>query len=187
MANLQTQNKSRKSDLVEMLLAAGVGQYNYPMAIQFMNFLPQTCDPYAAGVILIVQGMQNMLNKRGAKLAVDGVLGQSTVNALIRFSGPRWYDKSWSQLYGDIMSGEYAGPVRQDRSEPRAELAGFASELVSSVSPSTVTPAATPPSALKLPASGRFAAVLASPITWTAAGVFVWWKFLRKSSNRRSR
>jgi hypothetical protein len=94
-----------QADLREMMLAAGIGNYNAAMGIQFMNFLPTTTDPYAQGTILIVRGLQRLLNKRGAGLAVDGGMGKATVRALVKYAGPRWYDKSWSQLYGDIMDG----------------------------------------------------------------------------------
>src|SRR4051812_47823828 len=81
-----------RMDLRDMLLAAGVGSFVALNAIQFMNFLPGTCEPYAQGVQEIVRGLQRMLNAAGAKLEVDGGLGKDTVTALKVFAGPLWYE-----------------------------------------------------------------------------------------------
>jgi hypothetical protein len=93
-------------DLRDLLLLGGAGQYAVDMSIPYMNFLPMTCEPYAQGVMQIVRGLQRLLNKRGANLTVDGGMGSSTLRELVKYAGPRWYDKSWSQLYLDVISGE---------------------------------------------------------------------------------
>ncbi len=91
-------------DLRDMLLNAGVGQFVVLNAIQFMNFLPGTCEPYAQGVQEIVKGLQRLLVRNGAAIGVDGGLGGRTVEAHKVYAGPLWYEKSWSQLYLDVMS-----------------------------------------------------------------------------------
>ena len=101
---------SRHSDLRTMLIDAGAGQYIAQMSVPYMFFAPSACDPYAQGVIQIVQGLQRMLNAHGAPhqgvpLVVDGALGHETAEELIMFAGPRWYDKNWAQLYADVRSG----------------------------------------------------------------------------------
>jgi hypothetical protein len=53
----------------------------------------------------IVKGLQRLLNKRGARLVVDGGLGKTTVDAMTPFTGPMWKQKSWSQIYQDVMDG----------------------------------------------------------------------------------
>lgn len=103
MANLR--QLPRTPDLRDMLLAAGVGQYNAVLSIPYMMMLPRTCDPYAQGVMQIVEGLQRLLIKRGARLEVDGGMGEATIRALVPYAGPRWYDKSWMQLYGDVLHG----------------------------------------------------------------------------------
>ncbi len=103
-------------DLRDMLLAGGAGQFMADLSICFMNFLPGTCDPYAQGVIQIVSGLQRLLNKHGARLEVDGGMGMRTLAALKVFAGPRWYEKSWAQLYADVLEGgPWQGFHRFDR------------------------------------------------------------------------
>jgi hypothetical protein len=98
-------NKGGNTDLRALLLKAGVGDTNASMGIQFMNFLPTTTDPYAPGTIEIVKGLQRLLVQRGARIEVDGGLGENTVKAILPYAGPRWHDKSWSQIYGDVIDG----------------------------------------------------------------------------------
>ena len=118
MPRVYDRNNNPTGDLRDMLLAAGVGQYTASMAIQFMNFLPTTTDPYAAGTIELVKGLQRLLNQRGAKLAVDGGLGEKTAQAFVKYAGPRWMDKSWAQIYGDVLRGEtWEGFDRRDRGD----------------------------------------------------------------------
>lgn len=109
-------------DLRDMLLSAGVGQYNAILSIPYMNFLPSTTDPYAQGVIQLAQSLQRLLNMRGAGLVVDGGLGPDTVSAVMRFSGPLWYDRSWAQLMGDVMTGRpWKGWIRNGRVDDPTE------------------------------------------------------------------
>lgn len=92
----------------EMLLAAGIGEYNAVLSIPYMYFLPRTCDPYAQGVQQIVQGLQNLLAYRGLQVPQDGFMGSSTMAATERFAGRMWRDKTWLQLYGDVIRGRLA-------------------------------------------------------------------------------
>lgn len=106
-----------KLDLRDLLLLGGAGQYTALMSINYMNYLPGTCEPYAQGVIQIVKGLQRLLNARGAALQVDGGMGDATQKALQKFAGPRWYEKSWAQLYLDVIQGDrWKGVSRPDRS-----------------------------------------------------------------------
>jgi lysozyme family protein len=100
------------------------------MSVPYMNMLPSTTDPYAQGVIQIVKGLQRQLNKRGARLEVDGGMGGRTVAALSKFAGPRWYDKSWAQLMGDVESGgAWQGWDRQNRAANPEGVDGFEEDL----------------------------------------------------------
>jgi len=115
------------NDLRSMLTEAKIGQYQAAMAIQYMNFLPETCDLYAQGVILIIHGLQNLLNDRGASLEADGDFNVETMGALEHFAGPNWHSKSWTQLYGDVIAGKpYGGKFRKARG---VALAGPQQEL----------------------------------------------------------
>lgn len=93
-----------------MLLAAGVGDFNATLSIPYMYFLPTTCDPYQQGVIQIVEGLQNLLNARGARLEISGWMDQHTMDALASWAGPQWKLKTWVQLYGDVLSGQRPAP-----------------------------------------------------------------------------
>lgn len=106
-------------DVRDLLLRAGVGQFVAEMSVRYMFFLPLTTDTRAQGVRQIVEGLQRLLNEHGARLVVDGGLGRETIDALQIFSGPRWAERSWSQLYTDVLSGRrWPGFVRRDRSMP---------------------------------------------------------------------
>ena len=147
------QRSLARPDLREMLLASGAGSFVAEMSIPYMNFLPTTTDPYAQGVIQIVKGLQRLLVRRGAQLDVDGGMGTKTVTALKVYAGPRWYEKSWAQLYADVMAGErWGGYVRLDRGMPPAELGGFVGD------------------------------VMASPLPWIGAGALVYWWFKRRKA-----
>lgn len=111
---------SQPSDLPAMLAEAKIGPFVQGMAIQYMHFLPETCDLYAQGVITIIEGLQRLLNDRGAHLEVDGNFTPETMRALEYFAGPNWHSKSWAQLYGDVIAGQpypglYRKPGRADQ------------------------------------------------------------------------
>ena len=165
MAKMTGMHKRRlgpRSDTRDLLLIAGVGQYVATLSAPYMFFLPRTSDPYAQGVIQIVQGLQRLLNEHGARLVVDGGMGKRTIAALGRFAGPRWYDKNWAQLYGDVISGEeWGGHIRKGR-VPEEPLADY---------DYTVAPAALE--------GGVVGDLLASPVPWMAAAAFAWWKWFR--------
>lgn len=117
-------------DLRDMLLSAGVGQYNAILSIPYMNFLPSTTDPYAQGVIQLAQALQRLLNMRGAQIDVDGGLGQETVAALMQYSGPLWYDRSWAQIMGDVMTGKpWPGWIRNSRVDDPAGRGGLGDDV----------------------------------------------------------
>jgi hypothetical protein len=166
--------RNHQFDLRDMLLTAGVGQFNAVMSIPYMNMLPATTDPYAQGVMQIVRGLQRLLNKRGAKVIEDGGMGPKTVLGVALYAGPRWQDKSWAQLYGDVIAGEkWPGWKRHGRSPTnenmtglsgdrwdysRAEIAGLSGDPISDL--------------------------LSNPLVLAAGGFFVWWKFFRKPSRK---
>lgn len=142
-------------DLRQMLIDGGAGQFTADMSIPYMNFLPRTCDPYAQGVQQIVSGLQRLLNKKGAQLEVDGGMGQDTLAELLVYAGPRWYDKSWAQLYDDVIRGKkwpgWRRSVRVvDNTPPQAALSGALTDLVT------------------------------NPIVLIGGGLFAWWKWGRK-------
>lgn len=106
MATFLKHSNARADDVRDLLLRAGVGQYNATMALPYVWFTPTTCDPYAQGVMLLVQGLQNILNSKGAKLEVDGGLGVDTALWIRRYSGSNWRNKTWTQLYSDVLAGK---------------------------------------------------------------------------------
>lgn len=129
-------NKGGNTDLRAMLLKAGVGDTNASMGIQFMNFLPTTTDPYAAGTIEIVKGLQRLLVQRGARIAVDGGLGENTVKAILPYAGPRWHDKSWSQIYSDVIDGRlWQSWDRESRAEQKNALNYYRRNVQPNTSP----------------------------------------------------
>lgn len=155
-----TAHSASLENVREMLLEAGVGQSIATMAGQYMFFLPRTSDPYAQGVIAIVQGLQRLLNKRGASLAVDGGLGPKTVKALRRYAGPLWVDKTWAQLYGDVLLGKpWRGFERLGRRQ-RAKLGELESETALGTS--------------------FVGDLFSSPLPLIAAAAGAWWYFSKK-------
>lgn len=151
-------------DLRDMLLDAGIGQYNAIMSIPYMNFLPRTTDPYAQGVIQIVQGLQRMLNWRGSGLDVDGRMGDSTIAELLVYAGPRWYDKSWAQLYADVRLGYPWKNWPQSRQLESKTPAGPQQPM------------------------GDIADVLSSPLVWVAGFVaYLWYSGNKQNKEHRDR
>jgi len=156
MANLKQLH--RQSDLRDMLLSAGVGEYNVVLSIPYMMMLPRTCDPYAQGVMQIVSGLQRLLIKRGARLAVDGGMGDATVRALLPYSGPRWYDKNWTQLYGDVLAGmKWKGVERVTRAD---ELDWSMGDYGADYRTQEL--------------GGLFGDIAASPLPWIAGAAALW-------------
>ena len=150
-----------QSDTRDLLLAAGIGQYLATMSLPYMFFLPRTSDPYAQGVMQIVTGLQRLLNKKGAHLDLDGGLGEETIAGIMKYSGPNWYDKSWAQIYGDVLFGKvWKGYGRKDRA-PKEPLSDYNLSSPADLGSSFVGD------------------VVASPLPWIAAGAFVWWKWFR--------
>jgi hypothetical protein len=158
-----TKYQGRSEDVRELLLSAGIGQFQAPMAIQYMFQIPRTSDPYAQGVILIVQGLQQLLNRRGARLELDGGLGAKTVRVLRRFAGPSWSDKTWTQLYGDVIAGKpwHKGLVNRGGGIYEQPMAGW----------DYTTPD---------PLSGLVGDLMASPLPWIGVGALIWYKWFRK-------
>ena len=147
MARMQSRVAVTKQETIrEMLLAAGVGEFNATLSIPYMFFLPRTCDPYAQGVMQIVQGLQNLCNQRGAQLAIDGWMGQDTQRAVARYAGKNWRDKTWVQLYGDVLNG-------------RARAAGARAPAPREVAESGL--------------GGIVSDITTSPLAWIAAGAAV--------------
>jgi hypothetical protein len=171
--------RNHQLDLRDMLLVAGVGQFNAIMSIPYMNMLPSTTDPYAQGVMQIVRGLQRLLNKRGAKLIEDSGMGEKTVRAMMIYAGPRWPDKSWAQLYGDVISGQkWAGWDRHGRSPTNLNI----------VMPSPKAPKSIGEWDYTRPGLGAdpIGGLLSNPLVLAAGGFFVWWKFFRKKKSAHS-
>ncbi|MBT8452993.1 MAG: hypothetical protein KJO40_13575 [Deltaproteobacteria bacterium] len=158
-----TKHMGRAEDVREMLLTAGVGQFNVTMSIPYMFELPRTSDPYAQGIMQIVQGLQQLLNRRGARLDVDGGLGARTVKALRTFAGPKWYDKTWTQLYADVIAGK-----KWTHFERMGRGGGY------------VQPMADYDYTRPDPLSGLVGDLMASPLPWIGVGALVWYKYFRK-------
>ncbi len=114
--------RGRIPDLRSMLEQLGVGAPLIGMAIENAFMLPRTTDPYSAGMIITVKGIQRGLNRLGFDLGVDGGLGEQTSAALEIVSGPNWYDKSWVQLMGDVLSAEPLPPRPQRLATPGTAL-----------------------------------------------------------------
>lgn len=161
-------------DLRDMLLGAGIGQFNAILSIPYMNMLPGTTDPYAQGVMQLVRGLQRMLNQRGARLLEDGGMGEKTVQALAFYAGPRWQDKSWAQLYVDVRTGvKWAGWNRHGRSPTNRNVV-------------VRSPTAGWDYTKNDPLGNALGDMLMHPVVLAAGGFFVWWKFFRKPARATS-
>ena len=148
--------RGRTPDIRSMLEQLGVGSPLIEIAIEMAFFLPRTTDPYSAGMIILVKAVQRGLNKLGFDLDVDGGLGERTVAAITAVSGPRWYDKSWVQIMGDVLSEK---PLPRGR----AAIPVGADDLGQSPSPG----------------------LLSGPVPWLVGGAAaVYWLFFRKKGRR---
>jgi len=125
VASLNRMVGGRKDNLREMLLAAGIGEYNAILSLPYMYFMPRTCDPYMQGVMQLVEGLQNLLRGRGARITMNGTLGADTAAAVARFSGPGWRDKTWMQIYGDVLRGRVLDPPAMPEPEPVEATSGI--------------------------------------------------------------
>ncbi len=160
MAQLNKTIRSRRSNVREMLIAAGVGQFNVTMSLPYVWFMPRTCDPYAQGIMQLVQALQNVINARGGNLEISGWLDGPTQRELARYAGPSWGDKTWVQLLGDVMNAP-------ERKAPAA-TAALPSDLPSSAVGDLVGD------------------VLYSPVALAATGALVY-LMLRKRTAARKR
>lgn len=127
----------RQDSIRSMLSAAGVGDFNATMSIPYMYFLPRSCDPNVQGVMQLVEGLQNLLNAKGAHLTVNGWMGAETAAAVRRFGGATWRDKTWLQLYGDVMRGRVARgqtqvPAAQSQPVAASTMGGLVDDLTMS-------------------------------------------------------
>ena len=93
----------------EMLLALGLKDFGATLAMPMMYFLPRTTQPMADSTIVIVQGVQRGLNRLGWKVPIDGMMDERTKEGLRRVSGDMWSDKSWVQIYGDLLQAQQSG------------------------------------------------------------------------------
>jgi hypothetical protein len=139
-------------DLRDMLLRAGVGQATATLSIPYMMFMAGTTEPYAQGVQQLIKGLQRLLNEQGAHLHVDGGLGKDTVGELVKWAGPLWYQKTWMQLYQDVLSGRpWSGWKRESRIPGNIPMEGF----------------------------DPFMDLITNPLVIVGAAAFAWWKWGR--------
>jgi hypothetical protein len=161
MASLNRMVLGGKENIREMLLAAGIGEYSAILSLPYVYFMPRTCDPHAQGVMQLVEGLQNLMRARKQGVPLDGYLGQSTAKALERFSGPNWRDKTWFQIYGDVIRGQRA-PGYQVGMQP-----------IPSDIPDRAADAQVPTGGLTDAVSG----VAGNPLAWLAAGAGLFYYF----------
>ena len=154
MAQLNKQFHTHRSNAREMLIALGVGQFNVTMSLPYVWFMPRSCDPYAQGVMQLVQALQHGCNARGYNLELTGWMDAPTQRALHKISGPSWQDKTWLQLVGDVLSA------------PRPRLPGA---LVPDYAPTS-----------SLGSLGDLTDVFYSPVALVAAGAAAWFLFGHK-------
>lgn len=91
--------KKGDNDARAMLLALGVGNYNATIMIQYMFLSPSTTDPAMPSIILMTRHLQAGLRAAGARVPLDGVIGDATAKALIRLAGPEWNHVTWYGLF----------------------------------------------------------------------------------------
>lgn len=99
----------KQSNIREMLKALGSKDFGATLAMPMMFMLPRTTQPMADSTIVIVQGVQRGLNRLGWNVPVDGMMDERTKEGLRRVSGNGWDDKSWVQIYGDLIAAKKAG------------------------------------------------------------------------------
>lgn len=149
----------RIPDVRTMLERLGTRDGVAVLAIQYAFLLPRTCDPYAAGVQEIVKALQRGLRDKGYHLVVDGGMGPETVAAIQRVSGPRWYDKNWVQLMGNVLYAPHAPPPKVARRARRPVAQGD---------------------------FGVVGTIANSPLALASIGAGIWYFFLGGKSSLRS-
>lgn len=155
-SEMSVANGKRIPDVGTMLEQLGTKTSLAPMAIQFAFFLPRTCDPYAAGTQELVKACQRGLAKKGYYTGpIDGGMGIDTAKAVQCVAGPRWYDKNWVQIMGNILYAPVAPP-------PRVRTQRIA--------------VATPTGSI----GSAVGSILDNPLGLVGVGVGVWYFFLRK-------
>lgn len=90
-------------DVVDMTMRMGLGRVVGTMVIPYMWKSPRVSDPYSPSVIEIVRALQHGLARLGYRTRGDGYVGKPTVAAMVEIAGPGWKDKSWVELYADVL------------------------------------------------------------------------------------
>lgn len=79
------------------------------LAVPFMWVTPGGSDPFSPTVIMIVNAAQARMRELGYKVTGHGFAGKTTQAAFAAVSGPDWKNKSWIQIYGDLLTASKAG------------------------------------------------------------------------------
>lgn len=95
--------KKGENNARNMLLALGMGNYNATLAIQYMFLAPSSTDPQMPSVIIMTRHLQAGLRAAGAKVPLDGQIGDATAQALITLVGPEWNHVTWYGLFEAVI------------------------------------------------------------------------------------
>lgn len=120
--------RTREPDMRELLLGLGIGDHLATIAIPYLSYLPQTTDAASQGVMLIVAGIQQELNRKGWRVRVDGQLGPRTARAIAQATGPGWSQRTWGQLAGDVAAARPRS--RRDTDESPVAAGGFVTDAL---------------------------------------------------------
>lgn len=94
-----------KSNLRDLLIALGVGQFNATMMIQYLSIAPATTDPKSPQIALLVRHIQQALYGIGERaVANSGVLDRPTASALDRIVGVNWERQPWSVTIAAVVN-----------------------------------------------------------------------------------
>lgn len=108
----------------ELLLALGVGQFNATQVIPYLFIAPATTDPKAGQIIILVQNLQQELNRQGAGLQITGYLDEPTAGVLEQLVGPGWEQMSWFMNIDAVLKARGSGALQvapaMDRGMPMA-------------------------------------------------------------------
>jgi len=110
--------KASQHSIRALLRSIGIGDFNATLVIQSMFIAPATTDPKSASTILLVQHLQRILNRQGAKIRETGYLDHATAGAIQAVAGPGWEQRPWADTAQAILLARDTGQTWRDDPPP---------------------------------------------------------------------
>lgn len=122
---MATTIKKGDNDARAMLLALGVGHYNATIMIQYMFLAPSATDPAMPSIMLMTKHLQAGLRAAGARVPLDGTIGDETAAALVRLVGPEWNHVTWYGLFEAVTYAKRERTLAKKTADLSLDGVGF--------------------------------------------------------------